>query len=93
MRTYFDHTVGTYLGSWNWPATPEQLTHPSLTGHLWKEGQVGSGLHWLNLLTDTVELMPVAPEPHTPPAPTLVEQILASPIELAKLKTALGVTV
>ena len=26
-------------------------------------------------------------------APTLVEQILASPIELAKLKTALGVTV
>ena len=26
-------------------------------------------------------------------APTLVEQILANPIELAKLKTALGVTV
>ena len=60
MRTYFDKTTGAYLGSWNWPATPEQLVHPERTGQLWKEGQVGSGLHRLNLLTDTVELIPVA---------------------------------
>ena len=59
MRTYFDKTTGAYLGSWNWPATPEQLVHPERTGQLWKEGQVGSGLHRLNLLTDTVELIPI----------------------------------
>jgi hypothetical protein len=87
MRTYFDRTAGTYIGSWNWPATPEQLNHPSLAGHPWKEGQVGSGLHRLNLTTDTVDLMPVAPEPL---APTLVEQILASPKDLVALKAALG---
>ena len=60
MRTYFDKTTGQYLGSWNWSTTPDQLDHPSLAGHPWKEGQVGSGLHRLNLLTDTVELIPVA---------------------------------
>ena len=59
MRTYFDRTAGTYIGTWNWPATPEQLTHPSLAGHPWKEGQVGSGLHRLNLHTNTVELIPI----------------------------------
>lgn len=63
MRTYFDSTTGAYLGSWNWPATAEQMTHPSLAGHLWKEGQVGSAAHRLNLLTDTLELAPVDPQP------------------------------
>ena len=89
-RTYFDKATRLYIGAWNWPATPDQLDHPSLEEHPWKEGQVGSGLHRLNLLTDTVELMPVVPELQTPTAPTLVEQILASPKDLAALKQALG---
>lgn len=63
MRTYFDRLTGVYLGSWNWPVAPEQLDHPDLAGHLWKEGQVGSSLYRLNLLTDTLELVPVVPQP------------------------------
>lgn len=59
MRTYFETTTGRYLGTWNWPATPEQLDHPDLAGHPWKEGQAGSNLHRLNLLTGTVELIPI----------------------------------
>jgi len=59
MRTYFDKTTGMYLGSWNWPATPEQLDHPDHAGQSWKDGQVGSGLHRLNLDTDAVELISI----------------------------------
>lgn len=87
MRTYFDNTTGMYIGSWNWPATPEQLNHPDLAGHLWKDGQVGSGLHRLNVTTGELELLPL---PALEPTPTLVEQILASPEDLSALKRALG---
>ena len=87
MRTYFDKTTGAYLGSWNWPATPEQLVHPERTGQLWKEGQVGSAAHRVNVTTGELELLPL---PALEPTPTLVEQILASPEDLSALKRALG---
>lgn len=45
MRTYFHKDTGAYLGNWNYPPTPEQTDHPEHAGHLWTEGQGGSGRH------------------------------------------------
>lgn len=63
-RTYFDAVTGQYLGSWNWPATDEQTSHPSLAGHPWQDGQVGGSGYRLDLSTGSLELIPVVPAPN-----------------------------
>ncbi len=56
MRTYFHTQTGDYLGSWNYPPTPEQIDHPSLAGHHWIDGQVGGTQYQFNLATQAMEL-------------------------------------
>lgn len=62
-RTYFDKDTGEYLGSFNYPPTPEQTDHPGRAGHPWKDGQVGSRGHTLDVATGTLIQKPAPPKP------------------------------
>lgn len=72
MRTYFDKTTGKYIGSWNYPPTREQTTHPELDGHSWKDGSIGNAEYRLD--AQTKELIRT---PQPPRLPSFEERLRA----------------